>query len=102
MARGHSKTVIKMLASIVARDDVAPAVRIAAGRELLDRGWGKALQKVELEGDRQPQVLEIITTIVDPKDPDNPVIERKTVEGYLPLPAPVAVEREPLEDEPQS
>ena len=73
MARGYTETVIKMLVGMVVREDVSPTVRITAGLALLDRGWGKPLQKVELEGDRPTQITEIINYIVDPKDPDSPI-----------------------------
>ena len=73
MARGYTETVIKMLVGMVTREDVSPTVRINAGLALLDRGWGKPLQKVELEGDRPAQITEIINYIVDPKDPDSPI-----------------------------
>jgi hypothetical protein len=63
----------KVLAGIVMQEDLPPAARIAAGRELLDRGWGKALQKVELEGDRTLQIAKIVNYIVDPKDPVSPI-----------------------------
>lgn len=107
VARGYTTAVLKALAGIVIQEDVPAAARIAAGRELLDRGWGKALQKVELDGDRPPQILEIITTIVDPQDPDNPIEELDY--GLSPghtLPAPEANElvfvSEPSEPEPET
>jgi hypothetical protein len=72
LARAHTETVIKVLVGLVTREDVAPAARISAGLALLDRGWGKPLQKIELEQD-QPEIIEIITTIVDPRpNPDLP------------------------------
>jgi len=73
MARAHTATVINMLVGMVAREDVSPTVRINAGLALLDRGWGKPLQKVELDGDRPAQITEIINYIVDPKDPASPI-----------------------------
>ena len=86
MARVYTcETVIKMLISIVAREDVSPIPsRIAAGLALLDRGWGKPLQKVELEGDRPLGITEIINYIVDPKDPDSPIrILRRSSQALL-------------------
>lgn len=66
LARGHSETVIKVLAGLVTREDVAPTARIAAGLALLDRGWGKPTQKVEVDDDR-PRIIEIVNTIIDPR-----------------------------------
>jgi len=69
LARVHTQTVINVLIGIVTREDAPMPSRIAAGLALLDRGWGKPLQKVELEGDQPLQIREIINYIVDPKDP---------------------------------
>lgn len=82
MARGHTTTVIKMLAGIVTRDDAPAAARIAAGRELLDRGWGKPTQNVNLN-DGRPMTVEIVNQIVRPQDPDYRavVIERQGPNG---------------------
>jgi hypothetical protein len=74
LARAHTETVIKVLVGIVTREDAAPNARIAAGLALLDRGWGKPLQKIELDDDRPGEIGEIVITIVDPKDPDNPTV----------------------------
>jgi len=83
MARGHTTTVIKMLAGIVTRDDAPPAARIAAGRELLDRGWGKPTQNVNLN-DGRPMIAEIVNEIIDPQNPDYRavVIERLGPNGH--------------------
>lgn len=66
LARGYTETVIKVLAGLVTREDVAPTARIAAGLALLDRGWGKPTQKVEVDDDR-PRIIEIVNTIIDPR-----------------------------------
>jgi hypothetical protein len=66
LARAHTETVINVLISLVTREDVAPAARISAGLALLDRGWGKPTQKVEVDDDR-PRIIEIINTIIDPR-----------------------------------
>lgn len=86
MARAHTATVINMLVGMVASEDVSPTVRINAGLALLDRGWGKPLQKVELEGDRPLGITEIINYIVDPKDPDSPIRVLGTSSHALPGP----------------
>jgi hypothetical protein len=69
LARGYTETVLKMLAGLVTREDVAPAARIAAGIALLDRGWGKPTQSFDLHDDRPP-ITEVLNRIVDPENPD--------------------------------
>jgi hypothetical protein len=66
MARAYTDTVLKAFAGIVMREDAPPASRIAAGLALLDRGWGKPTQNVNLSND-QPVVDEIVNHIIDPK-----------------------------------
>ncbi len=91
LARAHTETVINVLVSLVKREDVAPAARISAGTALLDRGWGKPTQSVNLH-DERPPITEIINEIVDPENPDKKkyVIERSGPTGWeqLQLPAP--------------
>ena len=91
LARGYTETVIKVLAGLVTREDVAPTARIAAGLALLDRGWGKPTQSVNLHDDR-PRITEIVNEIVDPENPDKKeyVIERSGLNGWeqFQLPAP--------------
>src|SRR5262249_41581135 len=74
IARSHTETGINVLSGLGRGEDVAPAARIPAGLALLDRGWGKPTQSVELEGD-QPRVIEIINTIIDPRP--NPELEQQ-------------------------
>jgi len=85
LARSHTDTVINMLIGIVTREDVAPNARIAAGLALLDRGWGKPLQKIELDDDRPDKIDEIIIRIVDPKSPLMPALGDQTGSDAVPL-----------------
>jgi hypothetical protein len=92
LARGYTETVIKVLAGLVTREDVAPAARISAGLALLDRGWGKPTQSVNLH-DERPRITEIVNEIIDPANPCKPmeyVIEHLGPGGreQLQLPAP--------------
>lgn len=75
LARSHAPTVINVLFGIVAQEKSPPMARIAAGRELLDRGFGKAPQKVTLD-DERPQIREIINVIIDPR-PDVDTVEQE-------------------------
>ena len=111
MARGYTETVLKALAGIVMQEDAPPAARIAAGRELLDRGWGKPTQSVDLHDDRPP-ITEIFNEIVDPEDPDRVeyVLERLRPNGWEQItlvPAPAEQQLAPValpapEPEPES
>jgi len=49
LARAHTDTALKTLASIMNMADAPPAARVSAAQALLDRGWGKAEQKIEAE-----------------------------------------------------
>lgn len=42
LAREYTMEAIEALARIAKDDDAPPAARVAAARELLDRGWGRA------------------------------------------------------------
>ena len=44
LARVHTATCIRTLASIVTQPKAPANARVAAAGQLLDRGWGKALQ----------------------------------------------------------
>ena len=47
LARGHTRTALKVLVGIMRSDEATPAVRLSAANAILDRGWGKAAQPVE-------------------------------------------------------
>lgn len=49
LARQHTETALKTLASIMNDNAAPPPARVAAANSLLDRGWGKAEQKLEAE-----------------------------------------------------
>ena len=51
LARTHTATAINTLAGIMRSEDIAPAARVAACKELLDRGHGKSIAAVELSGE---------------------------------------------------
>jgi len=45
----HTESAIKVLAGIMTKTDAPAAARVSAAQVLLDRGWGKAEQRVEAE-----------------------------------------------------
>jgi hypothetical protein len=46
-AQLHAKEAVDTLASIMRGAEVAPAARVSAAKELLDRGYGKAPQTID-------------------------------------------------------
>jgi 3-methyladenine DNA glycosylase/8-oxoguanine DNA glycosylase len=68
LAQTYAPDAVKTLAEIMMTSENHTA-RIAASKELLDRGYGKSIQGVELTGkDGQPVVItRIERKIVDPK-----------------------------------
>lgn len=48
MARSHTEAALKTLSGIMNEPDAPPAARVAAANSLLDRGWGKAAQTVDM------------------------------------------------------
>ena len=44
LARAHTETALRTLASIVTQKAAPASARVAAATALLDRGWGKPLQ----------------------------------------------------------
>ena len=44
LARAHTETALRTLASIVTQKQAPASARVAAATALLDRGWGKPLQ----------------------------------------------------------
>lgn len=51
LARVHTETALWVLAKIMSADDAPPAARVAAANALMDRGWGKAAQAIEVTGE---------------------------------------------------
>jgi hypothetical protein len=47
LARGHTRTALRVLVGIMRSEDATPAARAAAANAILDRGWGKAAQPLE-------------------------------------------------------
>lgn len=60
LARAHTATAIKVLKAIMSSTKVPPAARVAATKELLDRGWGKAVQPVAGPDGETPLVINVV------------------------------------------
>ena len=66
LARAHTEVGIKILAGIAMNEEFPPAARVSAVAQLLDRGWGKAVQPVSSDPDG-PLIVEIIQRVREPK-----------------------------------
>lgn len=66
LARSHTDTAVRTLASIMNMADAPPAARVGAASALLDRGWGKPTQPHSGDEDGPPIALRIEQIIVDP------------------------------------
>lgn len=51
-ARAHTTLAIQTLAEVAANRKAAPSARVSAAEALLDRGWGKSVQPVEVNDAR--------------------------------------------------
>ena len=65
MAREHAKVALKTLVDMAQRGP--PATRVAASQALLDRGFGRSPQFINLEGDLNHKIDAIQFEIIDPK-----------------------------------
>ena len=72
LARSHTTTAIKVLAGIMSEPEAAPAARVTAACQLLDRGWGKPAQMVT--GADGGDIKVIIRQIIDSGDKEEPLL----------------------------
>ena len=68
LARVHTATALKVLAKIMTEETAPHAARVAAAHCLLDRGWGKAAQAVEVSGEILSKVIRAPAMSVAPTD----------------------------------
>ncbi|WP_339031745.1 hypothetical protein WHZ78_24115 [Bradyrhizobium symbiodeficiens] len=69
LARGHTRTALRVLVGIMRSDEATPAVRLSAANAILDRGWGKAAQPIESAEDGAPELVHRVErVIVRPED----------------------------------
>ncbi|MGL9620924.1 hypothetical protein QRQ56_23195 [Bradyrhizobium sp. U531] len=68
LARGHTRTALKVLIGIMRNDSATPAVRLSAANAVLDRGWGKSAQPIESGEEGVETVHRVERIIVRPKD----------------------------------
>jgi len=80
LARSHTDTAVKTLASIMNMSDAPHAARVSAAAHLLDRGWGKPKQPVTGgdEDDRPLKIEQIQRVIIDPTNTNREGTEAAT------------------------
>ena len=65
LARAHTKSALNVLASIMNEPSAPPAARVMAANALIDRGWGRAHQSVEITGEIQHSVIRAPAIAID-------------------------------------
>lgn len=71
LARAHTASAITVLAAIMNKTDAPESARVAAIKELFDRGWGKATQFIASDEDNPLTLIhKIERVIVDPQNRD--------------------------------
>lgn len=80
LARRYTTDAIQTLSDICSNPEATPSARVAAAEALLDRGWGKAPQKLELEGVNQlpEHVVDALLAAFDAIEADGLVASRAT------------------------
>ena len=57
LARSHTESALRVLSSIMNEPSAPHAARVAAANSLIDRGWGRAHQSIEISGDVKHNVI---------------------------------------------
>ncbi len=72
LARSHTRTALNVLVGVMRSKDATAAAKVSAANAILDRGWGKAAQAVEIGGDGPLELIQKIERIiVSPENPDS-------------------------------
>jgi hypothetical protein len=72
LARSHTRTAINVLVGIMRSKDATAAARVTAANAILDRGWGKANQAIEIGDESALELIHRIErVIVHPENPDS-------------------------------
>jgi len=53
LARSHTESAIKVLVGIMNQPKAPAASRVAAAQAILDRGWGKPKESIEVDAQRR-------------------------------------------------
>lgn len=68
LARSHTESALRVLAGVMTSAEAPHAARVAAANSLLDRGWGKAIQAVEVSGEIASKVIRAPAQSATPSD----------------------------------
>jgi hypothetical protein len=68
LARRYTEKALHVLFGVMSQEDAPPAARVAAAQALLDRGWGKAAQAIEVSGDLTTKVIRAPSIATTPAD----------------------------------
>lgn len=63
VAKVYTKDALKTLVSILEDEDCDPRARVQACNSILDRGYGKPRQEIEVESKNLPAAIQIITPL---------------------------------------
>lgn len=67
LARAQTENAIATLVRIMENGKAPAAARVSAANVILERGWGKAVQPVDGDGEGGAIVQEIVMRVVDPQ-----------------------------------
>jgi hypothetical protein len=79
LARKYTNKAIATLVGIMGAPNAPPAARVMAANSLLDRGWGKATQLVDVQGEVR-QLVEVKLSVVQAAPAALPGAEPLTIE----------------------
>ncbi|MGB8605529.1 hypothetical protein [Bradyrhizobium sp.] len=65
LARSHTRTAINVLVGIMRSKDATAAARVSAANAILDRGWGKVTQGIEIGDDGALELIHRIELRAD-------------------------------------
>lgn len=68
LARQHTGKAIRCLVGIITNDSASDAARVAAANSLLDRGWGKPEQYVEVDANVQQRLISSDVVELEPDE----------------------------------
>lgn len=66
MAKDHAEAALQTLVDVASNAKASESARVSAAVAILDRGYGKPFQAVQLSGDANAPVQVVQYTIVDP------------------------------------
>ncbi|MBC9876368.1 hypothetical protein G8O24_03290 [Bradyrhizobium sp. INPA01-394B] len=85
LARSRTETAVHVLSSIMVRETANAFARVAAAKELLDRGWGKPAQPLANSQGPLELLTRIERVIVHPDNP-SPAANRIETSGTAEMP----------------